>query len=517
MPDHRNLHSHGSRDPEAVPPGSVQMVIFGASGDLTTRKLVPALVSLSQQGRLTEGFSLVGVARRPKTDEQFRTELREAMPAAEQAAFGAFAERIHYVQGDVERPEDLRVLARRLDEWAFGKSSGRLFYLSLKPELFVPAVENLTAVGLLTRSGGGAPWTRVIVEKPFGHDLASACATNQALHGLLGEDQIYRIDHYLGKETVQNLFAFRFSNTIFEPLWNRNHVELVQITVAEEVGMEKGRAAYYDTAGALRDMLQNHMLQILALVAMEPPSSLDAEMVRGQKLNILNSLKLSGPAIRARYAAGDMNGHPVGGYRDEEGVAPGSVTETYVALRAEIDSWRWAGVPFLLRHGKRLKQRFTEVKVQFKVPPLQLFEGLAGDGGMPPVSQLPDGTVCALRPNVLTLSIQPREALSLSFGVKVPGRGMIMTPAELAFDYRNRFGEATAPAYERLLLDALEGDPTLFLRSDEVEASWRFADTVLRSWAEPAAPPCLEYPAGSWGPPEAEALFRGCEGSWSRG
>jgi glucose-6-phosphate 1-dehydrogenase len=509
-------------DPPKIEPGcspqaqrsATQIIIFGASGDLTTRKLVPALVNLARQGRPAQGFSLFGVARRPKTDEQFRNELREALSESDRAAMEPLASRIHYVQGNAEQVEDLRALSSRLDDEAAGQGCQRLFYLSLKPELFVPAVENLSEAGLLVR---GKPWNRVIVEKPFGHDLASARAINQSLHELLAEDQIYRIDHYLGKETVQNLFAFRFSNTIFEPLWNRNHVELVQITVAEEVGMEKGRAAYYDTAGALRDMLQNHMLQILALVAMEPPSSLDPEMVRGQKLNVMNSLKLSGPAIRARYAAGDMDGLAVGGYREEEGVARGSSTETYVALRAEIDTWRWAGVPFLLRHGKRLKRRFTEVKVQFRVPPLQLFEGLSGDDRRLPVSQLPDGTVCALRPNVLTLSIQPREALSLSFGVKVPGRGMVMTPAELAFDYRNHFGEATTPAYERLLLDALEGDPTLFLRSDEVEASWRFADTILQSWAGPEAPPCLEYPAGSWGPPEAEGLFHGCEGGWSRG
>ncbi len=315
---------------------------------------------------------------------------------------------------------------------------------------------------------------------------------------------------------MQNLFAFRFNNAIFEPLWNRNHVELVQISVTEEIGMEKGRAAYYDTAGALRDMLQNHMLQILALVAMEPPSSLDPEAVRGQKVSVLNSLRPSGPAIRAQYTAGELNGQSARGYLDEEGVARDSSTETYVAIRAEVNTWRWAGVPFLLRHGKRLPRRFTEVKVQFKVPPLQLFDAVAGDLPAGP-SILPDGTVCTLRPNVLTLSIQPREALSLSFGVKVPGKGMIMTPAELAFDYRNRFGEATVPAYERLLLDALQGDPTLFLRSDEVEASWRFADVILQGWSAPSAPPNLEYPAGSWGPPEAEELFHGCEGGWSRG
>jgi glucose-6-phosphate 1-dehydrogenase len=491
--------------------GPTQIVIFGASGDLTARKLVPALVNLARQGRPSAGFSLFGVARRPKTDEQFRLELREALSPPDQEALDALASRIHYVQGDVEKTEDLRALSLRLEADAAGKHGGRLFYLSLRPDLFVPAVANLTETGLLARE---KPWARVIVEKPFGHDLDSARAINQALHALLGEDQIYRIDHYLGKETVQNLFAFRFNNAIFEPLWNRDHVELVQITVAEEVGMEQGRGAYYDSAGALRDMLQNHMLQILALVAMEPPSSLDPEAVRGQKVNVLNSLRLSGSAIRAQYGPGEMGGQAVLGYRQEEGVRPGSITETFVAVRAEVATWRWAGVPFVLRHGKRMPRRFTEVKVQFKVPPLQLYENHSAQLAANPLS---DALVCALRPNVLTLSIQPREALALSFGVKMPGRGMIMAPAELAFDYRDRFGEATTPAYERLLLDALQGDPTLFLRSDEVEASWRFADTILSRWSEPVAPPNLEYAAGSWGPPEAEALFQGCEGGWSRG
>jgi len=498
MTDDAQAANSGTGGPVGL--GPAQIVIFGASGDLTTRKLMPALVNLAKRGQPADGFTLIGVARRPRTDEQFRSELKEHLSRADGTALDALAARVHYVQGDVENAESLRALSLRLQAEAAGRPCGRLFYLSLRPELFLPAVENLAQAGLLARTGDA--WTRVVVEKPFGRDLDSAQRINRSLHRLLSEEQIYRIDHYLGKETVQNLFAFRFNNAIFEPLWNRSHVELVQITVAEEVGMEKGRGVYYDAAGALRDMVQNHMLQILALVAMEPPSSLDPEAVRGQKVSVLNALKPHGPALRARYQ----------GYLEEDGVAPGSTTETFVALRAEVETWRWAGVPFLLRHGKRLKQRFTEVKVQFRVPPLQLFEPSSQEA-----ARLPDGTLCSLRPNVLTLSIQPREALSLSFGVKVPGRGLFMAPAELAFDYRDRFGEATTPAYERLLLDALEGDPTLFLRSDEVEASWRFADRILRDWAEPGVPSCLEYPAGGWGPPEAEALFHGCEGAWSHG
>jgi glucose-6-phosphate 1-dehydrogenase len=363
----------------------------------------------------------------------------------------------------------------------------------------------------------------VIVEKPFGHDLDSAVALNNQLHESLREDQIYRIDHYLGKETVQNLLGFRFHNAIFEPVWNRHHVEHIQITVAEDLGMESGRAGYYDGTGALRDMLQNHMLQVLALATMEPPTSLAAEAIRSQKVNLLRSLHAPGLAaalahsVRAQYTAGEVGGRAVPGYLDEQGVAAGSTTETFVAIRAEIDCWRWAGVPILLRHGKRMPKKFTEVRVQFRVPPLQLFnrpEGLDDDEFR---ARLRDGSLCQIRPNVLTLSIQPREAIHLAFGVKVPGGTMTMAPARMSFDYRDHFGANTAPAYERLLQDALIGDPTLFLHADEIEASWRFADAFRRAWSDPSAPPPLTYPAGSSGPDAADALFHGCEGGWTEG
>ncbi len=502
-----------------------QVVIFGASGDLTRRKLIPALSRLAADDRVGRSLSVIGVSRSRKNDEAFRAELREALPEDAGKGFDELAPRIHYIPGDVGSCESLVSLGERLDALPGGRETGRLFYLSLKPDLFGAAVGNLSRAGLLDmREDEPVAWRRVVIEKPFGHDLQSARSLNASLHAALREDQIYRIDHYLGKETVQNLLGFRFHNAIFEPLWNRNHVELVQITVAESIGVEQGRGAYYDGTGALRDMLQNHMLQILALVAMEPPASLDPEAIRNQKVELLRGLhcpdhdEVGTSSVRARYAAGrDPADREVVGYLDEQGVDPDSQTETYVALRAEIDSWRWSGVPFLLRHGKRLPQRFTEVQVQFRTPPLQLFNRPDGMDAAEFRRRLRDGSLCQIRPNVLTLGIQPRETIRLSFGVKQPGSALVMSPATLDFDYREHFGAAPPDAYERLLQDALLGDPTLFLRADEIEASWRYADEVRAGWTGASAPPLLEYPAGSWGPDEANALFHGCEGGWSRG
>ncbi len=503
---------------------TTQLIIFGASGDLTRRKLIPALVRLEAEGILDEQVSIIGVSRSAKSDAEFREHLSGAIPSEFRAAFDSLSKRIHYLSADVQKPQDVETLGATLDGMPFGKTAGRLFYLSLKPELFSSTLRILGEAGMLRMTDQrSATWRRVVVEKPFGHDQESARSLNAQMHEFLREEQIYRIDHYLGKETVQNILGFRFHNTIFEPLWNSHHIELIQITVAEDLGVEKGRAGFYDESGAMRDVVQNHMLQLLALVAMEAPATLDGDDIRNQKVEVLRSLHIpdrediAAQSVRARYTAGRIGDTDVIGYLDEEGVPEGSQAETYVALRAEVDNWRWSGVPFLLRHGKRLKSKFTEIKVQFRMPPVQLFNRPDGVSPSEFRKQLRSGQLCQLRPNVLTISIQPSEALSLSFGVKRPGASMDMTPAKLSFNYEDVFQCGSAPAYQRLLLDALNGDPTLFLRSDEIDASWCYSDEFIKAWAAPDAPPIAEYAAGSWGPEESDSLFEGCEGGWSRG
>ncbi|MBO6935137.1 MAG: glucose-6-phosphate dehydrogenase [Deltaproteobacteria bacterium] len=491
-----------------------QIIVFGATGDLARRKLYPALAHLAEDGHLKHA-SLIGVSRRPRTDDEFASTVRES---AGDLAHHLEGLPIAYVSADVTDEASMKALCDRLDAMPGGAKAGRLFYLSLAPSLFASAVEGLAAVGLIHQhEEEKEAWRRVVVEKPFGHDLPSARALNAELHEHLREEQLYRIDHYLGKETVQNLLGFRFHNAIFEPLFNRHHVELVQITQSEPLGME-GRGAFYEEVGALRDVVQNHLLQVLTLVAMEPPVSLEPEAIRGHKVDVLRALRVMSPedverdTVRGQYVASEGKA----GYLEEEGVSADSSTETFVAVRAQIDSWRWAGVPFLLRHGKQLPRKLTEVQIQFRTPALQLFNRPEGMSQSELRRKLEAGELCARRPNVLTLGIQPREGIQLSFGMKRPGPAMIMQPAELDFDYEETFGSQFAPAYERLILDAMRGDPTLFLRADEAEAAWEWTDAIRDGWAGGASP-MRTYPAGSWGPEECHELFRGCEGGWTRG
>jgi glucose-6-phosphate 1-dehydrogenase len=472
-----------------------QVVIFGASGDLTARKLVPALYA-AHCGQLFPGrLQLVGVARRPWTDASFRDHLTRLAPKELGCGYDnweAFLGLVHYVPTSLESGTDYQALGQRLEELAGGLAH-RVFYLAVKPDLFLPAVENLRRVGLLDQTQGGH--RRVVVEKPFGADLASARALNARLLGLLGEDQLYRIDHYLGKETVQNLLVFRFRNAFFEPLWNQKYVELVQITVAETVGMERGRGDYYDATGASRDMLQNHLLQLVALVAMEPPAALEPKAIRDEKAKVLHCLR---PPAEVPDPTGQLVRGQYDGYRQEPGVRPDSDTETYLAARTYIDNWRWGGVPFLLRTGKCLPRRFTAITVQFRMPPITLFGSYSE---------------CHLRPNRLTIRVQPNEGIDLDFDVKEPGQGIVIKPAKLAFDYQAQFKQPSPEAYQRLLQDVVVGDQSLFLRADEVEEAWRWTDSLRQAMA---ASPLRNYAQDSWGPPEANALFGACEGRWTQ-
>lgn len=487
---------------------TAQIVIFGASGDLTARKLVPSLLRNFELDALPGPIQVIGVSRSSKTAEQWCDELLPWLPSELHAAWDRFKPCIHWVRADAANPDDVERLEQRLDALSDPATTGRLFYLALAPHLFTSTVEALSKQGLVACDiDDKAAWRRVVVEKPFGTDLKSAHQLNHDLQQHLREDQIFRIDHYLGKETVQNILALRFQNAIFEPLWNRKHVESVEISVCETVAMEGKRGAYYDRAGASRDMLQNHVLQVLALVAMEPPSSMAADAVRSEKVKVLEALRTFTPTevdshvVRARYAASPARDN---GYLDEYGVAEGSKTETYIAARALIDNWRWSGVPFLLRTGKALHQRFTEVVLRFRTPPLDLLNG--------PIP----GDACPLRPNDLSLLIQPEEGVRLSFLVKRPGAGVVMQRSVLGFDYADLQAGETPDAYQRLLLDAINGNATLFIRGDEVEAAWRFVDAIRAGWEE-NADELHEYPAGSHGPAAADALFRGCEGIWSEG
>jgi glucose-6-phosphate 1-dehydrogenase len=482
------------------------IVIFGATGDLAGRKLIPAIYNLWVAGYLPERIAVVGVARREKSEAEFREEMCEALKEHSRTGHGSsdtcdpFVSNLYYHRCDVSAQEDFSALSDRLGaiEQEAGFPGNRLFYLALGPELFGPIVDKLGAAGLI-RAPRSDEWSRVVVEKPFGLDLDSAVVLNQRLRRVVAEEQIFRIDHYLGKETVQNIFAFRFGNAIFEPLFNHRYVDHIQITMAETVGMEGRRGGFYERVGAIRDVVQNHLLQVVCLIAMEPPAVFDAKEIRDEKLKVLRSitLPLDEPldswCVRGQYSGGPG----MAGYRNEEGVAPDSITETYVALRLSIDNWRWAGVPVLLRTGKRLKERITEVAIQFKHPPTHYFRDLGMD---------------VPRANVLVFRIQPDEAILLTFGAKPPGMDFKVAPATMDFTYGNAFKEGLPEAYERLLLDALRGDSTLFMRGDEVESAWQIVSQVLNRWQD--ADPPFFYRAGSWGPPEADRVLATCQGGW---
>jgi glucose-6-phosphate 1-dehydrogenase len=492
-------------------PAPATIVIFGASGDLTNRKLMPALYSLALQQLLPPELTIVGFSRSDWNDEQFREQMRHAVAThgghdiLDSDIWEAFARRLHYISAsfdDAAAYDTLRTLLAREHAPASGFGN-RMFYLATAPDFFPVIAEHLGAVGLADESD--TTFARIVIEKPFGRDLASARMLNERVGAVFGELQTYRIDHYLGKETVQNLLVLRFANAIFEPIWNRRYVDHVQITVAEDLGVET-RGGYYDQSGALRDIVQNHMFQVLSLVAMEPPARFDSRSVHDEKVKVLRAIpRISADlahdfVVRGQYGAGYIAGQPVVGYRSERGVDPGSNTETFVAMRVTVDNWRWAGTPFYLRTGKRMPRRATEIAIQFKPAPHLPFA--------PTVVE-------TTAPNLLILRIQPEEGASLRFSAKVPGPQVDIRSVSMDFQYGSSFLKPTAEAYERLLLDALLGDSTLFARWDEVERGWEIVEGLQEHWAHsPIA--ASNYASGSWGPTGADALIRRDGREWRR-
>jgi glucose-6-phosphate 1-dehydrogenase len=496
---------------ERVPDASV-FVLFGATGDLAHRKVIPAVFQLWRTHLLPHEFRMICVGRRPYTDDAFRDELKASLDKfsrvlpVDQEAWDDLAGRIVYHRGDFNDPAAFTSLADRLDaiDADGGTRGNRLYYLATQPSAFAEIVAQLGRAGLdHERHEGG--WRRVVIEKPFGRDLDSAIRLNREVGKVFRERQVYRIDHYLGKETVRNLLVFRFGNGIFEPIWNRRHIDHVQITVAESIGIE-GRGAFYEETGASRDFLQNHLLQLLSLVAMEPPATFDADALRDEKVKVIRAIAEMSPAqvrrdvVRGQYGPGWVSGKPVVGYRQEPNVDPASETETFIAARLTIDDWRWSGIPFYLRMGKRLPKRATEIAVQFKEVPHQLFRDSASDP----------------EPNLIAMRIQPDEGIMLRFGAKVPGLGVDVRNVTMDFTYGSAFQTDSPDAYETLILDALLGDASLFTRADEVEQAWSIVDPIIETWAEEPSPAFPSYEAGTWGPEAADDLLAREGRRWRR-
>jgi glucose-6-phosphate 1-dehydrogenase len=477
------------------------VVLFGASGDLAKRKVIPAMYDLAIHNGLGPRYAILGFARTAMSEDAFRAALADATESISEVGpiepkqWDEFASNLYYCPGDYADPAAYAKLAKRLDEFDSSKNIGgnRLFYLSTPPEVYPDIVEHLGRAGLARPSSPNS-WVRIIIEKPFGRDLASAKALNQIVLNVFDEKQVYRIDHYLGKDTVQNLLVLRFGNGIFEPLWNRNYVDQVQITASETLGVER-RGGFYETAGALRDMIQSHVLQLTSLVAVEPPASFDANAVRNEKLKVLQSIRpfdlgmVAQAVVRGQYAPGKLDDKPVPGYREEPNVKPASKTETFVAAKLLIDNWRWAGVPFYLRTGKRLAKRSTEIMIQFRRAPHIVFREKE------------------IEPNRLILNIQPNEGISVSFGAKRPGTEMSIGNVTMNFCYRDSFGESTRSAYATLLNDCVRGDATLFDRGDSVEAAWCLVDPILDVWSAAKSAAVPQYSSGSWGPRESDLLL----------